>query len=251
MQSGGAGKGPAEAGETPEAEARRLMRTAWKATLATLDRDSGHPHGSLVAVATEPDGAPILLLSGLALHTRNLAKDARASLLLDGTAAGREALTGPRVTVVGRIERTDSPVARRRYIAKHPSAEMFAGFGDFAFYRLDVDHAHLVAGFGRIERIEGPDLVSPVAGAEAVVEAEAGIVQHMNEDHADAVELIAAKLGRAPSAAWRMIGCDPCGIDLAAGDAALRIDFAQRITTPAEARSVLVQLVAQARNLGH
>lgn len=248
MQSGGTDAGPAQPAGAPEAEARRLMRTAWKATLATLDRDSGHPYGSLVAVATEPDGTPVLLLSGLALHTRNLAADARASLLFDGTAAGREALTGPRVTLIGTIERTDNPAARRRYIAKHPSAEMFAGFGDFAFYRLDVQRAHLVAGFGRIERLEGPQVLSAIAGAEAVIEAEPGIVQHMNEDHADAIGLIATRLGRGRPDAWRLVGCDPAGIDLAAGDAALRIDFAQRISTPAEARAALVRLVADARN---
>ena len=249
MQSGGADSAAAGAAETPEVMARRLMRTAWKATLASMDRDTGHPYASLVAVAVEPDGTPILLLSTLALHTRNLLVDARASLLFDGTAAGREALTGPRVTVIGSIERTDSAVARRRYIARHPGAEMFAGFGDFAFYRLAVERAHLVAGFGRIERIDGAGLVPPVVGAEALVDAEPGIVRHMNEDHADAIGLIATRLAQAGQGPWQMVGCDPNGIDLAAGDVALRMDFAHRITTPEEIRSALVDLVAKARHV--
>ena len=153
------------------------MRAAWKATLATLDRDGGHPYASLVAVATEPDGTPLLLLSGLAEHTRNLEADARASLLFDGTGPGRDALTGPRVTLVGRLAATTS---RPRGGAISPATRtpsMFIDFGDFAFYALEVEWAHLVAGFGRIVRLDRADmLISTAAGARTLIEAEPGIL---------------------------------------------------------------------------
>ena len=249
MQSGGADLPPDKAKQSPVVVARNLMRTAWKATLSTLDRDSGHPYGSLVAVATGPDGSPILLLSELALHTRNLKSDSRASLLFDGTGPGRDALTGPRTTAIGTLEPTAETGLRRRYLARHPAAAVYADFGDFAVYRLRVERAHLVAGFGRIERITGTDLLCPIAGAEAAINAEADIVCHMNEDHGDAVALLATRLAGAPSAPWQMVGCDPCGIDLVAGDAAVRLDFPQCITTPDEARGALIQLVEEARKI--
>lgn len=235
--------------ESSAATARRLVRTAWKATLGTLARDGGHPYASLVAVACEPDGTPLLLLSTLAEHTKNLLADPRASLLFDGTAAGPDALTGARVTLAGRIRTTKSSTARARYLARHAAAAQFVDFGDFAIYALEPEWAHLVAGFGRIVRLAPGELVRSVAGAEAIVAAEHDIVEHMAVDHADAVQLIAARLaGGDPGLDWRLIGCDPDGIDLAAGAAALRLEFPQRITTLEEARSALIALTAAARN---
>ena len=242
------------AAPTPAVTAQRLLRTAWTATLSTLDAASGSPYGSLVTVACEPDGTPLLLLSGLALHTKNLLADGRASLLLDGTAHGRQALTGPRLTVVGRLRPLDDParsaIARRRYLARHPSAAMFVDFADFRFYALTVEWGHLVAGFGRIDRLAREDLVRPVGDGGEIVAAECDILQHMNTDHADTLRLMAVALGGAADGAdgdWRMLGCDPGGIDLADGDAAVRLDFPSPITTPAEARAVLVEMVDRAR----
>ena len=245
------------AANTPALTACRLLRTAWKATLATLDSATGAPYGSLVAVAAAPDGTPLLLLSGLALHTKNLAADPRASLLVDGTSSGPQALTGSRVTVVGRLTQlpnrlADPAIARQRYLARHPSAAMFVDFADFQFYALDIEWGHLVAGFGRIDRLQRSDLIQPVDDADAVVAAECDIVQHMNEDHADAIRLMAVELASAADGAWRMLGCDPTGIDLACADgtdvdAAVRLDFPQRIKTPEAARTALIGLVAQAR----
>ena len=120
---------PAASGlQEPAAAARRLIRTALKASLGTLDRASGHPYASLVLVATEPDGAPILLISRLALHTQNLCADARASLLIDGTAELSEPLTGGRLTLTGRAQPTVSPTAKLRFLARHESARAYAEF---------------------------------------------------------------------------------------------------------------------------
>ena len=117
-------------------------------------------------------------------------------------------------------------------------------FADFGLYRLEVEWAHLVAGFGRIERLAAADVLLDVAGADSLLEAEADIVSHMNDDHADAVQLFAAHSGGGP---WRMIGCDPEGCDLTDGDKALRLTFSTRIGSPAEARAELVRMTVAAR----
>src|SRR5262245_22754268 len=122
--------------EKPAPATRRLVRSTLKGSLATLDRETGHPYASLVLVATEPDGAPILLISKLALHTRNLDKDLRASLLIDGTSGLGDPLTGGRVTLMGEARPTSSGTAMRRFLARHPSAESYAAFTDFGVYRL-------------------------------------------------------------------------------------------------------------------
>jgi putative heme iron utilization protein len=239
------------------ATARGLLRRAFKATLSTLVPDSGHPYGSLVAIATEPDGAPLLLLSGLAVHTKNAAADQRASLLIDGTAAGRAALTGARVCLVGALAPTRSATARPRYLARHPDAERFIDFGDFGLYTLDVQWAHMVAGFGRIERLSRADIILDTSDAGDLIAAEPDILAHMNTDHADTLPLMAAAFGEwdgePPSQnggnpePWSMIGCDPEGLDLVHGDRAARVGFPQRVMGPGEARAALVDLVARAR----
>ncbi len=237
---------------------RALVRAAWKGALSTNSREGGYPYPSLVAVATEPDGSPLLLLSGLAEHTRNLQLDQRASLLIDATRAGPAALTGPRVTLVGRIEPATRPAARHRYLARHPDAAAFIGFADFALYALRIERAHLVAGFGRIVRLDGKDLTISTAAACDVVAAEESILTHMNEDHTDAIALLAAMAlspsgvspadgAAAAAGSWRMIGCDPEGIDLASGSEALRIPFPQPADSPDAVRHNLARMTRQAR----
>src|ERR1700761_7043903 len=118
--------------------ARSLLRRSRQGALATLVPGSGDPYCSLVNVASHPDGSPILLISRLALHTRNILEDARVSLMLDERAAG-DPLEGARIMLAGRAERAgtdDEPVLRRRYLAAHPSAEAFVEFKDFSFFRI-------------------------------------------------------------------------------------------------------------------
>lgn len=234
------------ASETPAAASRRLVRTSLKAALATLE--DGHPYASLVLVATEPDGSPVLLVSGLAVHTRNLAKDTRATLLFDGTDSDADPLSGARVTLRGHIRRTDNPSALRRFLARHPSAEGYASFKDFATYAMDVSNAHFIGGFGRIVDIPRAELITPVANAEALLDAEPEILAHMNSDHADAVALYASRLVGASSAGWRMTGIDPDGLDLVRGSEGARVHFPRRIATPGDARKVLAELAAKARS---
>jgi putative heme iron utilization protein len=143
------------------AKARALLREAGRATLATLL--DGAPYASLVLVAEDEDGSPILLLSDLAEHAKNLKRDKRASLLIDGTAGLADALAGPRVTLLGSMERSSEARLKARFLARHPNAATYAGFGDFACYRMKVARAHLVEGFGRIAWITPEDLFPPAA----------------------------------------------------------------------------------------
>lgn len=231
----------------PDTSARRLLRTALKGSLATLDKRTGHPYASLVTMATEPDGAPVMLVSKLALHTQNLAADTRASILIDGTSAAGDPLAGGRVTLIGRVEPTASPTARARFLARHPEAEGYAGFPDFAFHALKIESAHFIGGFGRIVDLAADELLVDVSGAQSLIDSEGDIVGHMNEDHAGALELYATELCGAAGGPWRMTGIDPEGCDMVCDGATARVAFAARINSPAEARAELIRLVEQAR----
>ena len=226
--------------------ARDLVRSLDRAALATaLPVQSGAwPYASLVLVAADHDLSPILLLSDLAEHTKAIAADDRVSLLFDGTQGLEQPLTGPRVTLVGRAERTADPLLGRRFLTRHPDAGMYAGFKDFNFYRVVVERAHLVAGFGKIRWLSAAELAGPAA--DGLAESEEGIVRHMNDDHADAVQLYAKLLGLAGSD-WRMTGIDAEGIDLRQGGRVARLAFDVPLSTASEARKVLVALVGKAR----
>jgi putative heme iron utilization protein len=234
----------------PKAAGKKLMREARSGALATLMAVSGDPYCSLVNVAMAVDGTPLLLISRLALHTKNLLADPRVSLLLDERKAG-DPLEGARIMLMGTAAKTESPDARRRYLAYQPEAEMFAGFGDFAFYQINLKGAHLVAGFGRIVDLVPGDLLTDLAGADTLVAAEPDVIEHMNADHADTCRLYATRLLGAPADDWRCVGCDPDGLDLQAGRTGLRLPFPQRVTQPGVLRAVLKQLADQARAAGN
>jgi putative heme iron utilization protein len=144
---------------SPAAAARRLMRAQGRAVLATAMAEGGHPYASLVLVAPDGDGSPLLLISRLAQHTRNLAADPRASLFFDGTVGLAQPLEGERLTLLGLAAESADPGHRRRYLERHPEAAFYAGFKDFGVWRLAVERGHLVAGFGRIHWIEAAALL--------------------------------------------------------------------------------------------
>ena len=226
--------------------AKSLLRQARGGALASLVPESGDPYCSLVNVATAPDGAPLMLLSRLALHTKNILADARVSLMLDERKDG-DPLEGARIMLMGRAAATGDPAARRRYLDRQPEAAMFAGFGDFAFYQMTITRAHLVAGFGRIVDIAPQELLIDIADADALIAAEPDIVAHMNQDHAEALRLYATKLLGAPDGAWRCAGCDPEGLELQCGRTALRLAFPERVRSPGVLRQVLKRLADEAR----
>ncbi len=223
------------------------MRRALKASLATIDHETGSPYASLVIVAADAGGAPVMLLSTLANHTKNLGKDPRACLLFDETGGDGELLEGARLSVSGIMEKTAAPDIRARFLNRHPSAAGYAGFKDFDYYTLKVEGAHFVGGFGLITDISAQDLKTDISEAAALFDAETDIVEHMNKDHADAVRLFATKLLGAPDGDWRFVSCDPLGCDLVLEEAGLRLNFPQRVTTPDEVREALVELTRTAR----
>jgi putative heme iron utilization protein len=227
--------------------ARALVRRAFKGSMATIDVRNGYPYASLVTLATDASGAPTLLISNLARHTANLANDPRASIMVDETGALADPLQGARVTVHGKLERTKQGAVRRRFLARHPEASFYADFPDFGFFRLAVEGAHYIGGFGRIFDLAPSELLIRTDEATSLLEGEPVIVEHMNEDHADAVELYATALGDGESGAWRMTGIDPEGCDIMCKGTARRIVFAEPVTTPQEARKELVRLAAEAR----
>lgn len=233
----------------PSGSAKSLLRRSRQGALATLMVNNGDPYCSLVNVATNPDGAPLLLISGLAVHTRNIHADARVSLMLDERVAG-DPLEGARIMLAGRAEELsgdDVALARRRYLAAHPSAEAFVDFKDFSFFRIAASGLHLVAGFGRIIDLKPAQFLTDISDAAELLEAEASAVEHMNEDHREAMNLYATKLLGSESAEWRCTGCDPEGMDMQADGRTLRLEFPERVRTGAELRKVLVRLAAEAR----
>jgi hypothetical protein len=233
----------------PSRLAKSLIRRNRQGALATLMAGTGDPYCSLVNVASHPDGSPILLISRLAVHTKNLLADDRVSLMLDERAPG-DPLEGARIMVAGRAVEADDDdraLLRQRYLAAHPSAEAFVDFKDFSFFRIHPSGAHLVAGFGRIIDLKPEQFLTEVGDAASLLEAEPGAVKHMNEDHREATNLYATKLLGAEAADWRCIGCDPEGLDMQAGTAALRLEFPTRVTTAGDLRKMLVRLAEQAR----
>jgi putative heme iron utilization protein len=230
----------------PNAAAKKLMREGRSGALATLMPGSGDPYCSLVNVASAADGSPLLLISRLAVHTKNILADPRVSLMIDERKEG-DPLQGARVMLMGAAAATSDPDARRRYLDRQPEAEMFAGFADFAFYRIVLTGAHLVAGFGRIVDLKPADILTPTDDAAELVTAEPEIVAHMNGDHAETCRLYATRLLGAPDGAWRCVGCDPEGLELQLDRLALRLAFPQRIRAPGVLRQVLKQLADQAR----
>jgi putative heme iron utilization protein len=233
----------------PARLARSLLRRSRQGALATLMAGSGAPYCSLVNVACHFDASPILLISRLALHTKNILSDNRVSLMLDERAAG-DPLEGARIMLAGRAEEAEGAQAdtlRRRYLNAHPSAEAFVDFKDFSFFRIAPAAAHLVAGFGRITDLKPAQFLTDLNGAEGLLEAEQGAVEHMNEDHREAMDLYATRLLGAESADWTCTGCDPDGLDMQAGTMTLRLDFPERVTSGGELRKMLVRLANEAR----
>jgi putative heme iron utilization protein len=233
----------------PSSTAKSLLRRSRQGALATLMVNGGDPYCSLVNVAANPDGAPLLLISRLAVHTKNILADSRVSLMLDERVAG-DPLEGARIMVAGRAEelRDDAAaLARRRYLAAHPSAEAFVDFKDFAFFRIAPSGLHLVAGFGRIIDLKPAQFLTDISDAADLLEAEGSAVAHMNEDHREAMNLYATRLLDAEAADWRCTGCDPEGLDMQAEGRTLRLEFPERVRTGTELRKILVRLAGEAR----
>jgi heme iron utilization protein len=229
----------------PVAESKRLLRSIRTATLATLT-EAGAPFATLTAIATDHDGTPILLLSKLAHHTSNLERDGRCSLLLAQGGRG-DPMAHPRLTLVARAARTQSPTARARFLSRNAKAQLYADFPDFSFWRAEIEAVHLNGGFARAADFGPAHLLTDISGAEALIAAQEEILEHINAAHAEALAAYAQKLAGATPGQWRASGIDPEGLDLVCGDATARVAFPRAIATPQEAREMLAELAGLAR----
>lgn len=232
----------------PKRAAKTLLREARSGALATVFPGSGDPYCSLVNVASSADGSPLLLISTLAIHTKNVIADPRVSLLLEERKEG-DPLEGARVMLMGRAAVTTDEYDRARYLARQPEAESFAGFADFALYKIEIASAHLVAGFGRIVDLTPQDILADLSGAEELLASEQRASAHMNEDHLDACRLYATRLLGAADGDWRCAGFDPEGLELQNGRKALWLPFPERINGSGPLRAMLVKLAQQARGV--
>ncbi|HSM19174.1 MAG TPA: DUF2470 domain-containing protein [Hyphomicrobiales bacterium] len=229
---------------------RQIVRAARKAALATLDAETGAPFASLVAVATGIDGTPVTLISTLARHSKNIDREPRASLLFEHAEQGLDGtdpLAAGRVTVIGRLERSDDPELRRRFLARHPGSAEYAGFADFSVYALAVESAHFLAGFGRIATMPAAEFLLAGAALDDLAAAEPEVVAHMNEDHHEAVTLYATRLLGAPKGAWRFAGFDPEGADLLCDGMLRRLVFPEPVNDTGALRQTLVRLADDSR----
>jgi putative heme iron utilization protein len=230
----------------PVAEAKSLLRRTRASALATIDREDGSPFASLVNIATDFDGAPLLLLSKLAAHRSNMEKDARISLLLSEGGKG-DPLAHARLTVMGRAAMVAHDDASGRFLARHPKSALYADFPDFNYFRVEVTGGHFNGGFARAARLSVEELLTDCSGAGPLRQAEAGAIDHMNADHADAVRLYATVLANGRDGPWRLTGIDPEGIDLALADETLRVTFPERVTDAGSLRKLLAAMAKDVR----
>ncbi len=231
--------------------ARRLLRASRYGALAVLEPDTGAPSASRVATATDPDGSPLILVSTLSTHTGALMADPRCSLLLGEPGKG-DPLAHPRITIACLAERLDRDsddgrLARRRYLGRHPKAELYVDFGDFSFFRLAPQRAGLNGGFGKAYALTRSDLLVDGPAVAEIAAAEQGAIAHMNSDHRDAIALYARHFAKAGPGAWMMTGLDVDGFDLACGDDSRRVFFPEKLAGTSQMRKALVSLAQAAR----
>ncbi len=227
------------------AEARAVLRGARRAALGTVSPD-GTPFVSLTTPGLRIDGTPILLLSGLAVHTKNLTANDRVALMFEDTDGRADPMTGPRLSLSGQAVRSDLADDRVRFLARHPAAELYAGLPDFATWEIRLDDAMFVAGFGRARSLPPRDILHDRAAIFGR-DAERSAVEHMNADHADAIAAYATGLLGRQTGPWRMTGLDPDGTDLRLGDDYARLPFPEPASTPEAMRKALVGLAKTAR----
>jgi len=231
--------------------AKTLVRSARFGALAVIEPDTGAPLASRVGVATDIDGAPLILISGLSAHTGALLADPRCSLLLGEPGKG-DPLAHPRISLACRalrLERGSADYARaeRRYLNRNPKARLYAGLGDFSIFRLEPERAGLNGGFGKAYLLDRADLLTSGPVVAELAAGEQSALDHMNADHRDAIALYAHHFGRADGDGWIATGFDADGMDLAASDAVCRVFFPRPLDSAADLRAMLVEMARTGR----
>ncbi|OBQ73578.1 HugZ family protein [Mesorhizobium erdmanii] len=234
--------------------AKTLLRSARFGALAVLEPQTGSPLASRVGVATDIDGAPLILVSMLSAHTPAMLADPRCSLLLGEPGKG-DPLAHPRLTLTcqaSRLERGSDAHGRaeRRYLNRNPKASLYAGLGDFSIFRLEPQRASLNGGFGKAYLLDRSDLVTGGPIVEELAAGEQSAIEHMNTDHLDAIAVYAYRYGGASGDGWRIAGLDADGMDLVARDIVCRVFFPQPLISARELRPVLVEMARSGRAAG-
>lgn len=238
---------------TPEAvrQAKGLIRTARSAALATVTPDTGWPLATRVGLSTDIDGTPVILISRLAAHTPALLSNPRCSLLI-GTPGKGDPLAHARITIAceaREIER-DSDAHKRldnRYLCHQQKASLYSSLPDFRYFRLEIQGASLNAGFGKAFELTREDLINTNPANAELAAAEAGAVEHMNDDHSEAVAMYAEYFAKAPAGNWRLCGVDAEGIDIVDGDDIRRVWFETELTSSHDMHMTLVRMAGEAR----
>jgi putative heme iron utilization protein len=258
--TGGSHVGPPPGAARPPApepgfaeRARTLLHQARTGALATVScRRPGHPFASLTPYALDADGRPLVLISTLAEHTRNLEADPRASLLVTQPGVEGEPLAAGRVTLMGearRLHGEETATARALYLARHPGAGGWVDFGDFAFWRLDPTDIYFVGGFAAMGWVDVGEYVR--ARPDPLADSAAAILDHMNRDHADALRTYARAYAGAEADEARMVAVDRLGFKLRLrhGDRrwSVRLGFPREVRSAEECRAALVEMLHRAR----
>jgi len=246
---------PTPGSEPAHAErVRTLLVSERVGTLATQSqRHAGWPFASVMPYALSEDGAPLFLISGMAIHTQNLLAEPRASLLVVQSGSGADPLGSPRATLLGTARRVETtPAIRDLYLARHPSASYWIDFTDFSFFQLDVTDVYFVGGFGVMGWVTADDYRA--AEADPLMDSAPHIITHMNDDHADALIAITRHFAGLEAEEATMMSCDRLGFVVrartAAGMKGARIAFPEPVTSSEDARRVLVAMSRQARTSG-
>ena len=233
--------------------ARTLLHLNSIATLSTISRkQAGFPFGSLMPYALDEVGRPVFLISNMAMHTQNLKADPRASLFVTQPSADGDPLGAARVTLVGntiQVSDGEKPAVRELYLARHENSKYWVDFSDFSFFRMNVLDLYYVGGFGVMGWVQSPDYTA--AQPDPLADSSAGILKHMNADHEDSMILLARKHTQLEATEASMTAVDRLGFHLrlktAEGYKGARIAFPREIRSPAETRTVLIEMVKAAR----
>ena len=231
--------------------ASTLIRSARFGALAVIEPGTGSPLASRVGIASDIDGAPLILVSMLSAHTGAIVADPRCSLLVGEPGKG-DPLAHPRLTLVCRalrLERGSSEHARaeRRYLNRNPKARLYAGLGDFSILRLEPERASLNGGFGKAYLLDRADLITSGSIVEELAASEQSALDHMNADHLDAIAVYARHFAKAEGEGWIVTGFDAEGMDLASGDSICRVFFPEPLKAARDLRPVLVDMAKTGR----
>jgi heme iron utilization protein len=233
--------------------ARTLVHLARIGSLSTLSRKQpGFPFGSVMPYGLDAQGRPIFLISTMAMHTQNLLTDSRASLLVTQADGEGDPLGASRVTLIGNVQTIPQPEiaeARRLYLERYANSKYWVDFEDFSFYRMDVVDVYYVGGFGVMGWVKAADYDQ--AQPDPLADVAAGIIEHMNADHKEALILLARKSAGIESQEAAMTSVDRLGFHVrlktADGVRGARIAFLREVRNANDARKVLVEMVQQAR----